>query len=84
MSLDGIVRVGALDPHPPLSDLHVPFEDLVAGPERESRLRSVVLAAGRIVVAGRSGVGKTSMVEHVLRGCDADRGGRPLRCLGAP
>lgn len=70
MSLDGVVHVGVLDPHPPLSNLHVPFEDLVAGPRRETRLRQVVLAAGRILVTGRSGAGKTSMVEHVLSGCD--------------
>ena len=62
-------RVHAFDPSPIRYDLgayHVPFEELVPGTSSEGRLAGAARRGERIAIVGRSGSGKSSLIEHVL------------------
>lgn len=59
----------AFDPSPIRHDLgvyHVRFDRLAPGASPEDRLAGAVLRGERIGIVGRSGCGKSSLVEHVL------------------
>lgn len=45
---------------------HVPFDELFQTDTIERRVRDTAAAGGRVAVIGRSGTGKTSLVEHAL------------------
>jgi len=45
---------------------HVPFDELFETETIETRVRGTAAAGGRVAVVGRSGTGKTSLVEHAL------------------
>ena len=49
--------------------LHVPFDELLGHLHTEAALTRAVLAFERLIVTGRSGVGKTSLIQYAL---DAD------------
>jgi hypothetical protein len=59
----------AFDPSPLRSGLHgvhVPFDEMTGTRSCEAALDRAVTAMERVAVAGGSGVGKSSMVQHVL------------------
>ncbi|HTE72579.1 MAG TPA: hypothetical protein VK640_05180 [Actinomycetes bacterium] len=59
----------AFDPAPLRSGLHgvhVPFDEMTGTPTCEAVLDRAVTAMERVAVSGGSGVGKTSLVQHVL------------------
>ena len=59
----------AFDPSPIRHDLgtyHVPFDELAPGTSPEGRLAGATLRGERIAIVGRSGSGKSSLIEHVL------------------
>jgi len=58
----------AFDPVPLRAGLagnHVPFDTLTGTTDTEAQLSRCLLGAERVAVAGRSGVGKTSLVQYV-------------------
>ena len=59
----------AFDPSPIRLDLgvyHVPFDQLAPGTSPEDRLAGAAQRGERIAIVGRSGSGKSSLIEHVL------------------
>lgn len=59
----------AFDPSPIRHDLgayHVPFDQLAPGPSPEDRLSGAAKRGERVAIVGRSGSGKSSLIEHVL------------------
>ena len=59
----------AFDPAPLRSGLHgfhVPFDQILGGQATEAGLSRAIKAMERVAVVGRSGVGKTSVIWHVL------------------
>jgi hypothetical protein len=59
----------AFDPVPLRSGVHgwhVPFDDLTHSQRTEAALSRAVLGIERVAIVGLSGVGKTSLIQHVL------------------
>ena len=59
----------AFDPSPIRHDLgvyHVPFDQLAPGTSPEERLAGATRRGERIAIVGRSGCGKSSLIQHVL------------------
>ena len=59
----------AFDPSPIRHDLgvyHVPFDQLAPGTSPEERLAGAARRGERVAIVGRSGSGKSSLIEHVL------------------
>ncbi len=67
--LSKLNQLMAFDPRPVqdwFAATHVPFDELFETDTIETRVRSTAAAGGRVAVIGRSGTGKTSLVEHAL------------------
>jgi len=53
-------------PSPTPSGFHVPFDELTDTQSTEQELIRAIRAIERVAVAGRSGVGKTSLIQYVM------------------
>ena len=90
MSLDLLRRlreVHAFDASPLRHDLgiyHVPFDELAPGQSPEARLAGAARRGERIAVVGRSGSGKSSLIEHVLGPVASGIAPIPVRVFGEP
>jgi hypothetical protein len=77
VTLQAILDSGALESHPPHGELHVSFDALLSGSSVEQEVSHAVENSGRLVIAGVSGSGKTSvMLNAVSR---ASSGVLPIR-----
>jgi hypothetical protein len=73
VSVDLLQRLQELrvfDPVPPRAGLglqHVPFDDMTGQTTTEAALRRCIESVGRVAVTGGTGVGKSSVIAHVLQ-----------------
>src|SRR5712692_7974614 len=67
--LTQLYKARAFEPHPVqdwFTATHVPFDELFETNLTEARVTETVVAGGRVAVIGRSGTGKTSLVDNAL------------------